>query len=206
MGFAQGGISYKTYYVKGDLPADYRQLFLDRIRLHAFTPLTVDSEEDITYGWTPIEDLLETNFQTPAVFLNQYIVLSLRLDRWAIPPALLKAAVRRAEQEFREETKRDYLSRTERGEILERERNELKKQALPAVRAIDMYWNIDTGQLRFGSASRSVNEQFIDMFERTFSLELIPDSPYISAVQCGLDGELIGQLADLTPANLVGDN
>ncbi len=204
MGFAQGGISYKTYFVKGDLPSDFRQLFLERIKLYKFEPLTTDSEEDISYGWTPIDDLLETNFLLPTVFFQQYVALSLRIDRWAIPPALLKAAVRHAERAFREESKRDYLSRTERGELLERERLKLKKQTLPAVRSIDLYWNVDSAQLRFGSASRSVNEQFLDLFERTFSLELVPDSPYISAIQCGLDGALIGNLADLTPANFIG--
>lgn len=200
MGFAQGGISYKTYFVNGELPSDFRSLFLDRVRMHRFEPLQVDAEEDVSYGWVPIDDPLSDEFQTTTLFLNQYVVLALRMDRWAVPPALLKAVVKNAEREKRIETKRDHLSRTERGEILDRERVKLKKESLPAVRLIDFYWNVDTGQLRFGTHARAVNEVFCDLFERTFSLELVPDGPYISALHCGLEGELIGQLADVEPA------
>lgn len=206
MGLAEGGISYRTYYVDGDLPDDYRELFLARVNLNKFEPLVPEAEEDMRYGWVPIDDILGDSFQSTTLFLNQYVALALRIDKWAIPPLLLKAAVRKGEEGMKQETKREHISRSERGELVDRERGRLKRNSLPAVRAIDVCWNVDTGVLRISSTSRNVNEIFTDLFERTFTMRLVPDSPYISALHCGLDDELIGQLADVEPARLLGGN
>lgn len=204
MGLAEGGMTYRTYYVEGDLPDEWRENFIHRVNQYAFEPLTPEAEEDISFGWVPIDNVLATNFNTVDLYLNQYIVAALRMDRWAIPPILLKAAVRAAERNLQQETSRDRLSRTEKGEILDRERSRLKRSSLPAVRALDMCWNIDTGELRFGSLSRNVNEVFTDLFEATFNLRLIPANPYTAALQCGLDDNLIGALADVEPTQFVG--
>lgn len=205
MGLAEGGISYCTYYVDGELPEDYRQLYVQRIGMHGFEKLTPEAEADSTSGWVPIDDIVGQTFQTGNVFLNQYLVLALRIDKWAIPPLLVKAALKNAERGIKEEQGREHLSRMERGELLDRERARLKRRTLPAVRVVDLCWNLDTNEMRFASASRPVNELFSDLFEKTFGMRLLPANPYISALQCGLPDDLVGRLADVEPAPLLGE-
>jgi hypothetical protein len=199
MGLAEGGITFKSYYVDGDPPEGFRPDYLERITLHRFRPLTVENEEDLVYGWVQQRNLLDTSFQFNDVFAEDYLVLALRIDRWAVPPALLKAQVRKAESDRKREQGREHLGRLERGEILDRERLALKKQSLPAVRAIDWCWHLTGGMVRFSSLSRSANELFSDLFERTFGLHLIPDNPYLSALHVGLPDDLISALADAEP-------
>lgn len=205
MGLADGGISFRNYFVDGELPSDIRSDFLERIRARRFVPLTVDAEEDVSFGWVPLGNPLSTEFRTADLFLNEYLVLGLRIDKWSIPPVLLKAAVRQAERAKLETEGRAHLTRTERGEILDRERTRLKRLSLPRVRVIDMAWNLDLGELRVSSLSRNVNEWFVHHFELTFQMRLIGDSPYMRALNCGLDEAHIGGLVDVEPLSLVGD-
>jgi recombination associated protein RdgC len=204
MGLAEGGITFRTYYVDGELPSNLRQEFLERIRARRFQPLTLESEEDVTWGWVPLQNPLSTDFRSPDLFFEPFLVLALRMDRWALPPLLLKASVRAAERAKLDAEDRAHLSRTERGELLERERARLKRQSLPAARVVDFAWNLDTRELRFSSLSRTVNETFAHHFELTFQLRLIADSPYMRAMSCGLEDALVGRLADVEPTNLLG--
>lgn len=204
MGLAEGGITFRTYYVDGELPANLREDFLERIRARRFRPLTIESEEDLSLGWVPVHNALGTTFQSPDVFFNQYLVLALRVDRWALPPVLLKAAVRQAERAALQDQKKTYLTRTERGELLDRERGRLKRQSLPAARFTDLAWNLDSGVLRFSSLSRSANDLFANHFELTFQMRLVPDGPYMCALNVGLADELVGRLAEVEPADILG--
>lgn len=204
MGLAEGGITFRTYFVDGALPSNLRQDFLERIRARRFQPLTVEAEEDVSYGWVPVQNPLSADFRSPDLFWEPYLVLALRMDRWSIPPVLLKANVRETERKKLEAEERAHLSRTERGEILDRERTRLKHLTLPAVRVVDYAWNLDTRELRFSSLSRAVNETFAHHFELTFQMRLVPDSPYMRALNCGLDEGRIGRLADVEPTNLLG--
>ncbi|MBN1944066.1 MAG: hypothetical protein JW797_00265 [Bradymonadales bacterium] len=205
MGLSEGGITFRTYFVDGELPSDYRQLFLEKVYLDRFEPLTVESEEDISYGWVPIHDLLVQQFNSADLYEGSYLLLGMRIDRWALPPALLKALFRRAEQARLLEQKRDHLTRLERGELMEQQRRVLKRQTLPSVRLVDLCWNLERAELRFSSLSRTVNELFTELFEQTFGLRLLPDSPYISALHCRMNDELLGGLVDLKPARFVGE-
>jgi len=204
VGLAEGGISFRTYFVDGELPGDVRNDFLERLRARRFRPLTLESEEDQTIGWVPIHNILATQFNWPEIYVDGHLVLAMRIDRWALPPLLLKAAVRQAEETVKRDQQRDFLSRTERGEIVDRERARLKRLTLPAARAIDMAWSLDGGTLRLGSLSRNINEMFAHLFELTFGMRLVPDSPYIRALHCRLDDELVGHLADVEPTRLTG--
>ena len=205
MGLAEGGISYRTYYVDGEHPTDFRELWVQRISMRRFEPLVPESELEMSCGWVPIDNIVGRTFQTTDVFMNQYLVLALRIDKWSIPPLLIKAAVKNAVREAKQTQGRDLLFRGELSEIADAERARLKRRTLPSVRAIDLFWNLDTNQIRFGSVSRPVNVLFSDLFEDTFGLRLLPDNPYISATQCGLDDVLLERLDYVEPAHLLGD-
>ncbi|MCA9561888.1 MAG: hypothetical protein KC561_00295 [Myxococcales bacterium] len=203
MGLADGGISFRSYFVDGEIPDDFRPLFLERIKMYQFEPLEVEAEEDISYGWVHVDNLLETRFERPDVYFQDYLVLALRIDKWSIPPALLKAAVKRSTAEKLAEADRAHLSKMERGELADRERTRLKRMSLPSARSIDFCWNLTDMTLRFSSSSRSVNEMFCELFERTFNLNLVPQSPYMACMHCGISDDLIGALADIEPAQLL---
>jgi recombination associated protein RdgC len=203
MGLIQGSLSYRMFYVEGDVPGNFKASFIEAIRLNMFRPLLPQAEEDISSGWVSIFNLLDTAFEPWTVFNNQFVFLGFRIDRWVIPPALLKAKVKQAEQEYRDSQKREHLTRLESQEITQLIRSQMKQKAIPGVRAFDFYWELDRKQVCFGSTSRTVSEAFVDLFERTFELHLVPDSPYMRALSVGLGDDLIGHLAEVEPATFV---
>ena len=68
---------------------------------------------------------------------------------------------------------------------------------LPSMKTIDMSWNVHTGVVRFWNQSGKVCEAFSDLFEDTFGMRLVPDNPYIGALQYELTDKQTERLAEI---------
>lgn len=200
MGAFQGTISYSLYRAQGDLPADFRDRFLERIRKNRFLELEPEAEEDLRVGWVVAGQMLSVDFSPENLFRDSYLCLSLRSDRWSLPAALVKAHIARREAEICQERGRARLSRAEREKVRDDVLRELREHALPAATLVDMVWNLDTGHVRFWSQSGRACEFFEELFEDTFGLALIGTSAWVEALECGLDEDAIGRLADVDQA------
>lgn len=200
MGARKGSITYSLFYVDGTPPTGFRESYLEQVREFAFRALTPESEEDTSHGWTALDDMLSTDFSKENVFVGEYICLGMRTDRWALPGALLRAHVERRIGEVKREHDKAKLFRSEKVAIREEVTRQLKRKTLPSAAVVDMVWAIDRGEVRFWSQSSRAVELFESLFESTFGLRLVPDNPYISALNCGLDDQRVGALAAVEPA------
>lgn len=197
MGARKGTISYQLFHVRDPLPDDYRGVFLERIDEFRFSELTPESEEDITYGWTVLDDMLSTGFTRENVFLGEYLCLGMRTDRWSLPSALLKAHAAKREREVMEAQGKAKLFKSERVALREDVTRQLKQRTLPSAGVVDMVWSLEREEVRFWSQSARALENFENLFESTFGLRLVPDNPYVAAINCGLADALVGNLADI---------
>lgn len=196
MGARKGTITYSLFYVQDDLPSDYRAMFLERIDEFRFAELTPESEEDLTYGWTVFDQMLSTDFTRDNVFLGEYLCLSMRTDRWSLPASLLKAHAAVREREVMEAQGKNKLFKSERVALREEVTRQLKRRTLPSAGVVDMVWSLERREVRFWSQSGRAVENFESLFESTFGLRLVPDNPYVAALNCGLGDELVGALAE----------
>lgn len=197
VGVLAGSISYTLYHVDGEVSERYHEEFLERIEEFKFEPLLPDSEDDTTIGWVRVDDMLRWDFTKDSVFRDNYVLLSLRTDRWSFPAALLRATVAQRTEAFKEEKGRTRLSKMEREVIREDIRREFKKQMLPSAGTVDMAWDVKQGIVRFWSQSGRAKEQFQEFFESTFDLRLHENNPYIAARALSLSGDEVEALADL---------
>lgn len=195
MGALTGTVSYTLFHVDGEIPDDWRELWMERIVEFSFQPLRPELEEDSSVGWCVMGDLLNTDFNDANVLRGEYLCLGMRRDAWSLPPALLKAHIAERSEQHLQEHGLMRLSRLQRDQISEAVIQELKKQALPSANSVDMVWNLDSNVLRFWSQSGSTLERFYDLFESTFNLRLVPSSAYVAAINLGLSEELIGELS-----------
>ena len=85
MGAFRGSITYDRYYVRGTLPDDFRDRFVESVRLRSFRDLEPESEEDSRAGWCSIEQPFDTDLTAPKIFFNDYLTLGFRIDTWRIP-------------------------------------------------------------------------------------------------------------------------
>lgn len=199
MGALRGSITYSKFHVEKELPKDFRERFVERIRLRAFYPL--DPKEDLEYrtGWCSITDPFDLDLTHQKVFFNDYLNLGFRLDRWRIPTPLFKAAFRDAEREWLAKQGLEKLSRTQKKNLEKLVVAQLRKKVVPAMRATDVSWNMSTGVLRFFGKSAKQHELLTELFEKTFELPLVPDGAYVTAQRRGLPDALVDSLPTLDP-------
>ena len=186
MGALKGSISFAKFYVRGELHEGFRDTFIERLRLRAFRPLTIEEDDEQRAGWCSIENPLDCELDHPKVFFNSYLNLGYRVDRWQIPAPLLKAHLAEAEREHLAKRGRAKLGKREKEELKAVVSRRLRAQILPVMKVIDLSWNLETGVVRFWNQSTRVHEGLSELFEDTFELSLVPQSPYTAAADIGL--------------------
>lgn len=199
MGAFNGSLTYTTFHVEGELEPGFRERFLKEIQRKAFRPLTVEEEREEAIGWVAIDHPFDIELDYDKVFYNSYLNLSLRIDRWRIPSPLFKAFFTDAERQHLAETGKEKLSRREKEELKAVVTASLRRQIMPAMKTIDISWNLDTGVLKFWNQSERIHEVFDDIFETTFALRLVQRTPYIVAAHAGFDEEQLDALSLLEP-------
>ena len=185
LGALKGSISYSKHFVRGDLAEDFRDAFVESIRLRAFRPLGLDDDEP-RVGWCSIEDSLDCDLDHGKVYYNAYLNLGLRIDRWQIPGPLFKAHFAEAERERLAKRGRDKLGKKEKEELAAAVSRRLREQIVPTMKVVDLSWNLDAGVVRFWSQSPRLCEALGELFEATFGVDLVPESPFTAAARLGL--------------------
>jgi hypothetical protein len=183
----KGSLSYSRFFVEGELPDDFRQRFMKAIRARVMRPLTADEDALERSGFCAIGEPFELELGYENVFYNEFINLGFRTDRWVLPGQLVRAKVREAEVAYLAKKGRERLTRHERTELKELVSRKLRKQFVPAMRCVDLSWSLEEGIVRFFSQAARPISAMTELFERTFSLKLIPESPYTLASRLGLD-------------------
>jgi hypothetical protein len=206
LGALRGSISFSKFYVRGELPDGFRDTFVERIQLRAFTPLTVEEEADQRSGWCSIENPLDCELDHNKIFFNSYMNLGLRTDRWQIPSPLFKAHFGEAEREHLAKRGREKLGRREKEELKVVVSRRLRAQLLPVMKVIDLSWNLEQGIVRFWNQSPRVHEVLAELFEATFQLALVPESPYTAARELGLSEAHAAAFEAIKPTLFHTDN
>jgi hypothetical protein len=200
VGAFRGSITFSKFHVEAELPKDFRERFVESIRLRAFIPLDPKEDLDHRVGWCSVQDAFDLDLTHQKVFFNDYLNVGFRLDRWRIPGPLFKAAFRAAEREWLDKQGLEKMSRTQKKNLEKIVAAQLRKKVVPAMRATDLSWNLSTGVVRFFSKAAKSHELVTDLFEKTFELELVPDGAYVAAERRGLPEKLVGALPALEPA------
>jgi hypothetical protein len=75
----------------------------------------------------------------------------------------------------------------------------LRKKVIPSSKAIDLCWHLDSGVVLFFGHSKRMLADFAALFEKTFGLALLEDSPYAVATRAGLSRELERAFKQIEP-------
>ena len=182
MGAFQGGLTFRRYTVEGELPKDFRDRFHQGITKYTFRPIDPGGEEERALGWADALFPLEPEIFQERYRFDEYIVLSLRIDTLSVPGSLLKLYTEAECKRYMAEHQKETMNRYEKAEAKERVKLELRRKLLPGIKVIDMVWNLTEGQVRFFASAEKINMEFMELFEQTFELQLIPDSPFTAGL------------------------
>lgn len=187
MSALSGSLSYSRFFVTipsakgrddGSLPRGFLDRSYEKLLHHAMRPLDADEPDSERSGWCVLGDPLDVSLPKDRVYLEGFVNLGFRTDKWVIPGSMLRTRLRQAELAYREEKGREKLSRRERAELKEVVTRELRKKLVPSTRAIDLSWSLDESVVRFFSHTASAMLTMVELFERTFGAKLVAESPY----------------------------
>lgn len=177
MGLLKGSLTFSRYRVRGELPEEFRPFFDRQIKKYAFRELTASAEEQ-AFGWTSLENPLDTHFEGAKYSAGDFFYFALRVDRKSIPPALLRLKCLEEERKALKDSGKKRLFREQTREIRERVYLHLLARAYPVPSLHDVLWAPSGGWLLVGSHADKVFEIFEDLFKTTFNAKFTPFLPW----------------------------
>lgn len=199
MGAQRGTLTFTRLFVRGKPPRDLRQRYLQAIRHRAFQPLTVEGEAEEATGWCVIDRVFDLEFDLDKIFHDRYLLLGLRVDRWRLPSALLKAHLAEEERKFLEKHSQKKLTRAQKQELKHRVTVRLRRKVVPSSKSVDLCWDLDSGVVLFFSHSQRLLTDFAELFEKTFELAVDEDTPYLAATRASLPFDPVRALRHVEP-------
>jgi DNA recombination-dependent growth factor C len=201
VGLFNGSITYRRFRVVGDIPDNFRQVFLDAVKGRAHEEIRPEGEDEKALGWVCAGDLLDHDYTLEKLFVGDTLVLTFRIDTLRVPSSALGLYMKQAEREFKVAMGREKLSKRDREEIKDRMMKTLRKRVIPQVKGIDLAWSVTEGVLRLWTHNKTVTDDFLGLFQDTFGLRAIPRTPYTAISEVGLPEELLERAVTLEAAD-----
>ncbi len=215
----KGSLTYTRFFVDASadkasdkasprgLDATFADRCLEKLAARPFEPLDPEADAVERMGWCRVGEPFETTFTYGDLFWNDHMLLGLRVDRWVVPPSLVKAKTREAEVAYLARKGRERASKKEKAELKALAVKKLRKQLAPSTRVVDLAFSMDEGVVRFLSHSTQLGGAMCELFRTTFGVALVPESPYTGAARIGLDALApsgVGEVAwvELEPTDL----
>ena len=201
MGAFQGGLTYRQYRVNQHLPPKWQKKVQEGLSRHLAKEIDPSGDDERSVGWCNAHFALDTSISLEQCLYNEYVVIGVRIDTLVVPKRLLAVYCEREERRAMQELKKEVLSRYERAEIRDKVEETLRKKVLPSIKTAEVVWNWETGYVRFFNTSKSLNEEFVELFEESFGLTLTPEFAYTLAhdPSLGLSAELLKALDTAEP-------
>lgn len=172
MGLIRGNLSFTRFSVEGRLPQAFLIFINNRIKSNSFQESSKSTEEKRS-GWVSITDVLDADFENANYALGDYLIFSLRIDRKVVPPKLLKIKIMEAQRSYLAQTGKSRLNKQTTTEIKDKVKLELLTRLDPVPSFYDVCWALGQNIVYFSSLADKVADDFVDLFKKTFALNLI---------------------------------
>jgi recombination associated protein RdgC len=202
LGALRSSLTYSRFFVAGDIPDDISGASMKRIRSTAFRDLVPEEDDASRHGWCSLQDTMDVDLDHEKVFFNEYLCLGLRIDSWIVPKPLLTAHLRQAEAALLERKGLERIGKKAKAELKLMVLRKLRRQLVPSTKSIDLVWNTRTHVARFFSQSPRIHLLVQELFEKTFGLRLVPESPGTAADRRGMDERASKRWDNLEPTTL----
>jgi len=172
--------SVRRYRIDGRLPSAYDEDFFTRLRDRRFLPLTANEER--SYGWVTVDNLLLTRFDVDTVVRGESALIGLRIDRRRVNPRILRAQLD-LELEGRRKAATDAgkpfrLSRDERQQLRADLHAQLLRDTNPSVETHTLIVQPKKKLMFALTLSKRANEVLVALFRDTFGVDVSPLTPW----------------------------
>lgn len=171
MSLLKGSFTFMRFHVEGQLPQAFLNFVNDRIKANAYRETPKSTQEKLL-GWVSLTDVLDAEFKKANYALGDYLIFCLRIDRKLIPPKLMKIKLMEEERRFLAENDKNRINKQMAAGIKDKVELELltKLDAVPSF--YDVCWALRQNTVYFSSLTDKVADDFVELFKKTFSLNL----------------------------------
>lgn len=171
MSLLKGSFTFTRFHVDGQLPQAFLNFVNDRIKANAYRKAPKSTQEKLL-GWVSLTDVLDADFEKANYALGDYLIFCLRIDRKLIPPKLMKIKLMEEERRFLAESDKNRINKQMAAGIKDKVELELltKLDAVPSF--YDVCWALRQNTVYFSSLTDKVADDFVELFKKTFSLNL----------------------------------
>jgi hypothetical protein len=179
MGFASGSVSFRRFAVVGDAPDVVDQALLDRLSEHALRPGELGVPEEEEYGWSGGRHVLDGNFTFENNVFADALHFALRIDSNKVPGELKKAYTIMEEEAVAKTNPSGFISKLQKKEVKDTIRgkldDELRSGKFRRSKLVPILWDLPS-QTVYCNATGKTQEKLLEIFERTFGVNLLPIS------------------------------
>jgi hypothetical protein len=180
MGFASGSVSFRRYAVLGkakDMPKLADEALLEKLAEHVLKPGEFGGVEDVEYGWSGGRHIFDSRFTFDRNVFNDAIVFALRFDTNKVPGDLKKAYEAMEEDAVAANNPSGFISKAQKkgvkDVVRQKVEEEMKSGKFRKSKLVPILWDVP-GQMLYSTATGGSLEKLMEIFERTFGLELQP--------------------------------
>ncbi len=178
MGFLSPSSGIIRYKVLGEADSELWEKIPELLKKYRFQEIE-DTTEELSFGWVCFDNMLDTKWESAPPYKGEYVCFSLRIDKRKISPAVFKKYYQMTLAEILSSGGDEkYISRAKKQEIKENIRIKLLSKTFPVPSITDVVWNFSKNILYLSTTNKSTREIFLELFQKTFKLPLIPITPY----------------------------
>ena len=176
MSFESGSISFRMFYVPGELPVDIYEKFAADVL--GSVDYLLDEE---IHGWVGPRHLLDRDINEGTAWPSGFLRLTLTQAQRKIPASLLRAECRMEELARMQAEHRDFVNRATRSEIKKQVTERLLPQMPPQLKGVDFCYDPKEKTLYATALSETQLDAFLINFGKTTGVKLIPIEPVSAA-------------------------
>ena len=197
MGFTSGSIAFRRFAVIGpkqpDLPDEK---LIEKLQANALQVSDLGVPEPVEYGWCGGRHVLDGSFSFQHNVFNDCLFFALRVDTNKVPGDLKKAYQLMEEEAAAKDNPSGFISKKQKKEakdsVGKKLDEELRSGRFRRSKIVQVLWDMP-GQMLYCQCGTSDQEKLLELFNRTFALDLQPLSGRFScAAAPGAAGQASG--------------
>jgi hypothetical protein len=177
MGFSSGSISMRRFVVIGDQPKSVEPSLLEALAEHALVSADDGVPPEVEYGWCGGRHILDNRFDFDRNVFNDSVHFAMRVDTSRVPAELRNAYKIMEEEAVTLSNPSGFISRKQKSAVKEtlarKLDGELRSGKFRRSRLTPVLWDLPAASI-YSPAAGAAAEKLMELFERTFGLELQP--------------------------------
>lgn len=186
MGFDSGSISFKRFVVSGQGPSLPDEQTLGKIDEHALRPTEDAIPPELEYGWVGPKHVFDADFSFGNLVFNDCIFFALRIDTNRLPGEMKLAFKLMEEDAAAKGNPSGFISKSQKSQTKDTVRRkideELRSGKYRRSKNVQLLWDVPAGVV-YASISTSAQAYLLELFERTFGLQLHPVGSGLQALR-----------------------